>query len=273
MRTATQTLKDHLATGFFTVADLLVITAGSTTYRLTNAPVAITYAGQTYTPAVFKVGRIRQSMELEVDKLEVELGNPTLGGKKLSLLVATGALDGAVVTVSKLFMQPNGTPIEHVLLFSGDLSDVEPSATECRLTVRSVLAPLEAESQPLRVIQPACPWNVYDDRCGLDEANFTTSHTLLAGATTTVITPTPATPVTKPGWVTFTSGANSGVTRLIRSNAAGELTLAVPLPFTSSEADELTVTVGCPKTRLACLNTFNNLNRYGGFPDVPRNHG
>lgn len=284
MRSGSPTLKTHLAGGQFTVADLLLITLadGVTEYALTNASNSIVYDGKTWTPLdsdgksiQFKVGRIRQSMELEVDKVEIEMGNPTLGGKKLSVLVTTGVLDGATVEVSKLFTQANGTPIEAVLLFAGDLSVPEPNATECRLTVRSVLRQLENDERPLRVVQPGCPWNVYDARCGLTKANFTTTHTIayvgVAPNDKRLVTPVPATAIMYPGWITWKTGTNKGQTRMIRSNAAGALTLATPLPYTPALGDEVEVVRGCPKTRVACLNTFNNLNRFGSFPDVPRN--
>lgn len=280
MRASTQTLRDHLALGSFTVADLVTIrlggkTAGSgITARITNAPRDITWSAVAYTSCVFEVGRVRHSLELEVDSLDLDLGNPVLfptefPGKKLSVLSSGGFLDRAYVTFAKLFMQANGTGIGAVTLFTGDVDKPDPSATEVRLSVKSAASRLTAK-RPLRKVEAACPWRVYDPRCGATP--ITTSHTVEASPspTVSVFKGNPVTSVTRPGWVLFTSGPNKGIVRAVRSNAAGVLTLAIPLPFIPVAADGFDVYVGCDQTRTTCRTVFSNLDRFGGASDAPR---
>ena len=106
--------------------------------------------------------------------------------------------------------------------------------------------------------------------CGLNRAINTTAAVVQAGSTSTVIvTGNPAITTGSPGWIVLTSGANNGIRRPIKSNAAGSLTLVTPLPNPPSVGDTLDVVKGCDKRRTTCYATYNNLDRFRGFPDVP----
>lgn len=283
MRVLSETLRNHLALGRYTTADLLLISYGegdgTVEYALTSAPKGFVYGGKTYTPAPFEVQRARWTLGLEVDSLEVVLGNPTLSGMKLSALTAAGVLDEAEVVYSLLFMQANGTAIDSVVLFSGKASRVRPTATDCRMEVRSAVARMDV-NWPLRKVQASCPWRVYDSRCAVDPAGFTSNGTVLASPapTTTTFRTNGTFTQGKPGWVTFTSGSNERQSRLVRANTdvggtARDITLANPLPFAPSAGDTFVVVTGCDKTRTTCIDVFDNLVHYGGQPDCPRTQG
>ena len=55
------------------------------------------------------------------------------------------------------------------------------------------------------------------------------------------------------------------------------VTLAVPVPFSIQVGDTFSITPGCDKTEndglgaapTGCQGKFNNIQRYGGFPQVP----
>ncbi len=70
------------------------------------------------------------------------------------------------------------------------------------------------------------------------------------------------------GEITFTSGANNGISAKIKSHAAdGTFTLALPLYGTVAVGDTYSVIAGCRK-RLSedCVTKFNNVLNFGGEP-------
>ena len=73
------------------------------------------------------------------------------------------------------------------------------------------------------------------------------------------------------GYITFTTGANAGITRAVRSylNAGGQILLFISLPNTVTTGDLFTAYPGCDKMQSTCSGKFNNLTNFGGMPYVP----
>lgn len=73
------------------------------------------------------------------------------------------------------------------------------------------------------------------------------------------------------GTITFTSGANSGITRTVRlyENASGQVLLWLALPNAPSAGDAFNIAPGCDKTLSTCTNKFGNSINYGAFPFIP----
>lgn len=78
------------------------------------------------------------------------------------------------------------------------------------------------------------------------------------------------------GLVEFTTGENDGLKReiILQSESGGspgvnEITLLIPMPFTVSVGDALTITAGCDKTFATCLAKFDNVVNYRGFHLMP----
>lgn len=72
--------------------------------------------------------------------------------------------------------------------------------------------------------------------------------------------------------ITYNVGALSGQTAsavVEGSNAAGQLSLRVPLPQTPSTSDSFVVFPGCSKSQFVCSEKFTNLVHFGGQPYVP----
>lgn len=72
------------------------------------------------------------------------------------------------------------------------------------------------------------------------------------------------------GLVTFTSGANAGLSATVKNAAAGEAVwLAFPMPNPVGEGDAFTLALGCDHTEATCVRMFNNVLNFFGFPQVP----
>jgi len=73
------------------------------------------------------------------------------------------------------------------------------------------------------------------------------------------------------GEVTFTSGANNGITGEIKDYAGTnrDITMYQPFPYPIEVGDEFTIKVGCDKTKSTCVSKFNNLPEFRGYPYLP----
>jgi hypothetical protein len=71
------------------------------------------------------------------------------------------------------------------------------------------------------------------------------------------------------GQIIFTSGANNGLTKAVKSYSGQQFFFNSPLPFVPNAGDTFIAYPGCDKTQATCTAKFNNLANFGGFPYVP----
>jgi uncharacterized phage protein (TIGR02218 family) len=71
------------------------------------------------------------------------------------------------------------------------------------------------------------------------------------------------------GLLTFTSGANSGITREVAIWAPPVLTFGRPFPYVIAIGHTYRAVRGDPKNPGVCKDVYNNLVNYGGEPTVP----
>lgn len=71
------------------------------------------------------------------------------------------------------------------------------------------------------------------------------------------------------GVMTFTSGANEGVSIEVKSYANTQITLMLPLPYALAIGDSYTLSQGCDKQFDTCKEQFNNAINFRGEPHVP----
>ena len=130
---------------------------------------------------------------------------------------------------------------------------------------------------PRNVYSPSCGRVLYDTGCGVSRSANTTTGTVTSGSSGTFSTSLTAAAADfyDLGVITFTSGSNSGVTRSIKTQAAGgNITVVPALPATPLAGDAFTIYPGCDKSQGTggCgkfYSTTNVLLHHRGFPYVP----
>jgi uncharacterized phage protein (TIGR02218 family) len=278
MKTSNSTLDAALALNIVKLSDLYTIEFREGTVRWTSCDVNISDGTNTWATASSSVpvitrGQCRSSAGLSVDSLEVTLapGDATLGGTGMKLAAIQGSFDNVRVLVERAYMTTWGSAANlKVTVFDGLVVDVAPGSTEIVLSVKSALNRLN-EQIPKRLIQPQCPYRVFDTQCGLTAATWTdTAKTVAAGTTAGVIQlNASSTTANVGGYVRVTSGTLNGTYRTIKAVAGAAVTLNMPLPNIPTTGVTLSIVKGCDKTRAAC-RAFSNIQNYGGYPDAPR---
>jgi uncharacterized phage protein (TIGR02218 family) len=273
----------------FLVADLVTITqANGTITRLTNADfdiVANTFTFLASGPR-FTRGKTKIVLGIVVDTMSLSIfadATQLLGGIPWPRAAAAGALDGARVLVERAHMATWGdTSVGTVILFSGRVSEINPSRNEVALVVKSDLEMLDIQ-MPRNTIQPNCIHTLFDSGCALLKATFTIAGVVTAGSGASAILASALTQATgyfDLGTTTFTSGVLAGVTRSVKTytNSGGVKTITPAIafslfgssaPLAPANGDTFNVVPGCDKTQGTCAAKFTNLTHFRGYPYVP----
>lgn len=71
------------------------------------------------------------------------------------------------------------------------------------------------------------------------------------------------------GLITFTSGANSGISMEISDYSNGRFGLFLPMPYALAPGDTYVAVAGCDKSFESCVTKFANAVNFRGEPHVP----
>lgn len=263
------------------VKDLFtIITPGGLAFQWTDADVPIAIGADTWTtgPGI-KRSLMTWSWGIQGSSIDVDVfdrfpNGQTVNGAPLIPWILRGGLDGASVTLHQAYSAGPGEPwVDKLHNFAGDVSNVQTSGRYgVQINARSFT---EVFNRPLppTVYQVKCRTRLGSDLCGIDKAAIT-----VAGTATSTTNPlrlvfshglAAAAGYFDLGVIKFTSGANNGVTRTVRSYTSGQFTLMQPLPAAVAIGDTFQVYPGCNLTLEECTTKFTNRLRFRGTPFVP----
>jgi uncharacterized phage protein (TIGR02218 family) len=263
----------------FFKADLFTYTfIDGSVLRTTSADVALSFGGNTWlsespiverTYTTVQVGVTVDTMTLTV---KPSIAN-TIGGLSWQAAARQGYLDGATVLVETAYLTTWPAVIGTLHVFGGNVSEADPARTKVDIQVTSALELLNRQF-PRNLYQATCLHTVYDSGCTVTKASFSVANTVAASPAPTVtsIKTGNAQPAGyfEQGVLTFTSGANNGLKRTVKSyDPATGFTFALPLPVAPSAGDTISVFAGCDKTKATCQSKFSNIGRFRAFPFVP----
>ena len=164
----------------------------------------------------------------------------------------------------------------------GETNDLGP--TKCTIKVRDLMYRLNLDC-PQQLIQANCRWVLYSSGCALSKAAFTRSGQSIGGLidprtlqpAANLSTISPAGTFSK-GQITFTSGANNGITYTVAVWTPGagsvpdQVQLDAPPLFDMTVGDTFSIAEGCNHTFASCLNLQPSTAyvNFGGMNFVPQ---
>ena len=244
--------------------DLYTVTLpGGLSYLWTGGDVPVTINGRTWTLGpILTRGKTSLSVGVAVDTLDVHMAPPTgfaINSVPFLAFVSRGGFDGARITVERAYFAPGATAATGILFwFGGRVADVVTSRMGASVTVNSDMELLNV-MLPREVWQPGCLNTLYDSACGVNRASVTLSATVSVAMDVHLNSfqatfAAAFTPVGRldMGTVTFTTGANAGLSRTVRTaTLAGgstyQITTLNPWPVAAAIGDAFTVVPGCTK--------------------------
>lgn len=260
------------------MADVYTITLlGGQVLRYTSADVSIVVNGVTWVVGpVLRRGNIKLSVGISVDTLQIDLAAPAsvqVNGTPMIQFIVAGGLTNARVDLYRVFYAIGAaTPTGMLVLFTGRVADITGGRHLKTLQVKSDTELLDV-MVPRDVYQAGCKNTTFDGSCGLSRAAFTSTGSA-TGASNASRTSFPHAMTQAAGYfslgvLTFTSGANNGISRTVRSHTSGAMVTALAWPFAVANADTFSVTAGDDKTQATCSGKFSNLVRFRGEPYIP----
>lgn len=287
MKSANAQMDALLATkGPFFMADCYTFTSAdsSTSARWTDCDrvvktAAVNPAANLFVPGpLLSRSKTRLVLGLETSTMTVKLtaNSSTLwNGVPIIKAIRQGQLDGASITVSRCIAASYETILSggarRIVMFAGIVSDVEIANLTATFTVVSK-AYLFDDQLPRNTYTPGCIRTLYDTGCTLVKSTYARTGTVSSASSNTNIVTNlfDADDYFSLGTITFTSGANVGITRTIRSSlATGAWSVSLPFPVQPSSGDAFTAYPGCDKLMTTCDLKFGNKNNFRGHSYVP----
>lgn len=268
MQTISSSLGDHLAQEVTTLATCWSITRkdGVVLY-FTSHDSDIIVDGNRYKAADAMVpSGVSSQSGLTVDNMEFEgiLSPAALTEDD----ILSGRYDHAEISI---FMVNYADPAAGKLqLKTGWLGEVTLRGGQFVAEMRGISARLQQTIG--EVYTSSCRATLGDRRCGVVLASYTFSGTITALEASYAFKDSSKTQVNSyfsGGVLTFTSGANSGLSMEVRDFSASRFGLFLPMPQPIAIGDMYTVSAGCDKQFDTCIARFNNAIRFRGEPHVP----
>ncbi|MEW5708784.1 MAG: DUF2163 domain-containing protein [Pseudomonadota bacterium] len=223
----------------------------------------VTYRAATgYTPTA-----VATSADLAVDNLDVEglLDDPAITEADLM----AGKWDDARVEIFQInYRDP---ALGKLFLRAGHLGEV-------RVEDGRFIAELRGLTQALartlgELYSPICRADLGDARCKVNLAAFTVTGSVTATVSNRVFEDSARTETA--GWfdyglLTWTSGANVGLSMEVKTYIPGQFELTLPMPYAIAVGDGYSVYAGCQKRLVEdCKNKFGNVVNFRGEPHIP----
>jgi uncharacterized phage protein (TIGR02218 family) len=195
-----------------------------------------------------------------------------------------GVLDGATVQIDRAYWAAWPTVsypyvAQYVLpkLFMGRVAAVDVMRQKAIITVNSHLE-LLTTAMPRNLFQAPCRHTLFDAGCTLAQASFALAGNIVtvpgqSTLTSAIAGGIPGSGTGALGQLLWTSGANAGFRRGIRSStpiAGGYwvMQLIAPMYFPVGLGDAFTLYPGCDKQFSTC-GLFGNQPNFGGQPTIP----
>lgn len=241
------------------VITLYKLQFGDTQFRWSSVEEDIVYNEEVYTKeAVRRSERgCFPEMQQNAVKIIVAADNP----------VVLGLLNSSLVDTQNSVTIFETNEDSYSAVWKGRVSSYDVTDYEATLNCESVLV-AQRRNALRRLYQRPCPYAVYADGCRLDMEDFAIAATVATISGKTITSAVAA--GYDNGW--FSGGMVkhniTGILRYVVSHTGSQLILRKPFPSIDI-TDAVSLYPGCPHTKAACLDKFNNLNNYGGFPWMP----
>lgn len=264
MKTASAGMIAHLAQDTTTLAWCWKVTrADAQVFGFTTHDRDITLSGVTYQADTgFLASAAQARAGASVDNMDVTGMIDSTVISEADLLA--GVWDGAQIEVRVVNWADTS---QNVIMQTGTIGNVSLKGAQFTAEMRSLS---QAMQQTVgRTMTRRCDADLGDARCGVTLATYTVTGTATANSSDRQTFSASDMPASIGGLLTWTSGANSGLSMEVKTASGGQIVLALPMPYDIASGDAYSVYAGCDKSASTCSGTFSNIANFRGFPFIP----
>lgn len=234
---------------------------GGEHWRHTDGDIPVTFEASVYSPATLSRSSVKYNAQLEVSTLQI---NAAYVEDPVLEFIATNPVEILWVSVMKLHRDQ--TPLEASVIFIGQIKNVSFKGVSASINcvgfehfLRQII--------PTWRYQLNCNHSVFDNKCGLAEADY---------KTTTVITlDSTGTELTSADFDTLADGYFTGgkvvfgvEARTIINHVGSVITLMYKFKALA-DSDSIDAYPGCDGRVETCRDKFGNVVNFLGFPFIP----
>ncbi|MGL5076333.1 MAG: baseplate hub protein [Waterburya sp.] len=240
-------------------------------YGLTSLDVDTVIGGDIYfAAAAIDSDASSRKLGAEIDNVSISI---LINNTQITpAIVLSGQLEDATATLSMLNFLTATSIFDGTVILTGRVGEITQTDT---LLTFELLSTTERLNKGLTYsASPTCSFEFGGANCGLNLAannwiRTKTIQTITIDDSTILLQLTGSDPDLDPqfldGLVTFTSGANNGLTlRILDASATNVIRIPNTLISPVLVGDTITVKAGCQRTKQACID-YNNFERFGGF--------
>ena len=282
MKAASERLKRLLIESHtFYIADLYKITlTDGMVLRYTSADIALIVGDERYTPLAIERDGTTQTNDISVDEMHLTITvDPSERlDRETTILqaIVAGRFADAELELYRLFSPEPFTIFmecidsDYALLWwLGRLNIESAGGITIEATVASMTELLNVKF-PTHLYYPPCIYTLGDQSCSVNLDKFRQKGTSTGGTRSVIQSElTLGNGYLAQGSITFTAGRNAGVTRTIRTDTAGDISVVMPFYYPPAVGDTFCVLPACDKSMKCCKERFNNLKRFRGYPFIP----
>ena len=268
MQTITPALSNHLAEEVTTLATCWSVKRNDgVTLYFTDHDMDVVVEGNRYVAASgMTPSAVSSQAGLAVDNLEFEGMLNSNAMAEADIL--SGRYDHAEITV---FIVNYAAPDDgKLVLKTGWLGEVTLRGGQFVAEVRGLSSQLQQTIG--QVYTPTCRAKLGDSQCAVNLASYSASGSVTSVEAAYAFKDSSRTQPNNYfayGMITFTSGANQGLSMEVRDFSNGRFGLFLPMPNTIAVGDTYTAIAGCDKLFDTCISRFNNAINFRGEPHVP----
>lgn len=256
-----ETLHDTILTELYEFTQ-----AGSQPRRFTSALAPITGMdlNTVYPPATIIRDKVKQTQD--ATKSNVSLTVPVSFRPAIDFR-ASGIIAPMLVTIFRAIVNNEGVVTSQNVLWKGRAVSLQYKDDNYELNLESIYTMMRRPGLRPRC-ETLCRHILFDNRCGANQTAHTYAGVIAAITGSTIgVTGLPS-GVNLIGGVA-TAGVSPRAIKAVTQDAGlTAITLSGALPG-GSIGTTVTFTRGCNHTRDDCLNIFDNIANYGGFPYIP----
>jgi uncharacterized phage protein (TIGR02218 family) len=275
VKTISAALKAHMALGTTTLAHLVKLTRkdGTVLAVTLDHDQPITFESVTYEPAFgMSPSTIETSAALNVDNLDAKGALLALGVDEAGIVAGLWDLcDVRVLRVNWADLTMGAEKLKR-----GNFGELSLGRNTFSNEIRGITQRLQSTIGDL--VSPSCKADLFDARCGVAATEGVWKFSSVAVSTIvsaqrqfTASALTQTAGFFDAGKVTWTSGANAGLSKEIKGHTSGgAIELQEPMPYAIVAGDQATFFAGCLKRGAEdCSTKFSNIVRFRGFKDLP----